>query len=241
MKILTDTHTHTNCSDHAFSTVAENLAMAKQRGLDLICMTDHAPAIPDAPHIWHFSTMHDLPKEVDGVRLLKGIEANVLDDEGHLDVPGSLLERADMVIASMHTPCYHSASKEAHTAAWMNVIQNPYVTILGHTGDQRFDFDHETVIAAAKKANKCIEINNHSFEARAGSRENCRDIALICKRLGTKIVVSSDAHNCYQVGIFDHAIAMLEEIDFPEELIMNVDGARFLAFLKEFRSREAAG
>ena len=36
MKILTDTHTHTNCSDHAFSTVAENLAMAKQRGLDLI-------------------------------------------------------------------------------------------------------------------------------------------------------------------------------------------------------------
>lgn len=74
-----------------------------------------------------------------------------------------------------------------------------------------------------------------------GSRENCRDIALICKKLGTKIVVSSDAHNCYQIGIFDHAIAMLEEIDFPEELIMNVNGARFLAFLKEFHSREAAG
>ncbi len=240
MKILTDTHTHTNCSDHAFSTVAENLAMAKRRGLDLICMTDHAPAIPDAPHIWHFSTMHDLPKEVDGVRLLKGIEANVLDDEGHLDVPRSVQERADMMIASMHTPCYHSTSKEAHTAAWLNVIQNPYVTILGHTGDQRFDFDHETVIAAAKKANKCIEINNHSFEARGGSRENCRDIALICKKLGAKIVVSSDAHNCYQIGIFDHAIAMLEEIDFPEELIMNVNGARFLAFLKEFHSREAA-
>ena len=131
MKILTDTHTHTNCSDHAFSTVAENLAMAKRRGLDLICMTDHAPAIPDAPHIWHFSTMHDLPKEVDGVRLLKGIEANVLDDEGHLDVPKSVQEGADMMIASMHTPCYHSTSKEAHTAAWLNVIQNPYVTILG--------------------------------------------------------------------------------------------------------------
>lgn len=241
MKILTDTHTHTNCSDHAFSTVAENLAMAKRRGLDLICMTDHAPAIPDAPHIWHFSTMHDLPKEVDGVRLLKGIEANVLDDEGHLDVPKSVQEGADMMIVSMHTPCYHSTSKEAHTAAWLNVIQNPYVTILGHTGDQRFDFDHETVIAAAKKANKCIEINNHSFETRAGSCENCRDIALICKKLGAKIVVSSDAHNCYQIGIFDHAIAMLEEIDFPEELIMNVNGARFLAFLKEFHSREAAG
>lgn len=236
MKILTDTHTHTNCSDHAFSTLMENLSMARERGLTLLCMTDHAPAIPDAPHIWHFSTMHELPEQVNGVRLLKGAEANVLDDAGHLDIPEAMQSEMDMMIASMHTPCYHSRSKEAHTSAWLHVIKNPYVTILGHPGDPRFDFDHEPVIAAAKAAGKCIEINNHSFTARKGSAENCRKIAELCKRMGAKIVVSSDAHSCFQVGAFEHALKMLEEIDFPEALIMNLNAERFLRYLKEYRS-----
>ena len=69
MKILVDTHTHTSCSTHAFGTIAENLAMAKKHGLEMLCMTDHAPALPDAPHMWHFQTMQELPGAVDGLKL----------------------------------------------------------------------------------------------------------------------------------------------------------------------------
>ena len=235
MKILVDTHTHTSCSTHAFGTIAENLAMAKKHGLEMLCMTDHAPALPDAPHLWHFQTMQELPGAVDGVKLLKGVEANVLDIQGRLDIPEAFQKQMEVVIASIHEPCYPPRSVEEHTQTWLNVIQNPYVAILGHSGHPSFPYDHETVIEAAKKNHKCIEINNHSFSVRHGSLENCREIAETCKRVGANIVVSSDAHNSFQIGVFDHAVELLEEVGFPEARIMNLTAERFTRYLKELR------
>lgn len=235
MKILVDTHTHTCCSTHAFGTLMENLSMAKEHGLEMLCMTDHAPSLPDAPHLWHFQTMHELPETVNGVRLLKGVEANILDVQGHLDLPEDVQKRMEVIVASIHEPCYPPKTVEEHTETWLNVMKNPYVTILGHSGHPSFPYDHETVIEAAKKHNKCIEINNHSFSVRHGSYENCRKIAETCKRLGANIVVSSDAHNSFQIGVFDHAVKMLEEIGFPQEQIMNLTAERFSRYLKELR------
>ena len=51
MTVKVDTHTHTLASTHAFGTILENTAAAKEMGLEMICMTDHTPALPDAPHI----------------------------------------------------------------------------------------------------------------------------------------------------------------------------------------------
>ncbi len=236
MKILVDTHTHTNCSTHAFGTVWENLTMAKKHGMEMVCMTNHGPNMPDAPHIWHFETMHELPDVIDGVRLLKGAEANVLDVDGNLDIPLSLQKDMDMMIASIHRYCYTQKTQKEHTETWLNVMENPYVTILGHTGHPNYAFDHETVVEAAKKHKKCIEINNHSFYVRKGSIENCRKIAECCKKIGTGIVVSSDAHTPFQVGVFDGALQLLREVDFPEALIMNLTAERFENYLKEFRA-----
>ena len=235
MKILVDTHTHTNCSTHAFGTITENLTMAKKRGLELVCMTNHGPQMPDAPHIWHFETMSELPDEIDGVRLLKGAEANILDTDGSLDFPIGIQKNMDIMIASIHRLCYKQRSVDEHTKTWLNVIKNPYVTVLGHTGQPAYKFDHETVIEAAKKHHKCIEINNHSFCVRKGSYVICRQIAEVCKKIGAYIVVSSDAHTPFQVGVFDDALKLLEGIDFPENLIMNLNAERFIRYLQEYR------
>lgn len=51
-------------------------------------------------------------------------------------------------------------------------------------------------------------------------------------------MVSSDAHNCYQVGVFDQALSILEKVGFPEDLIMNLNADRFLSYLKEFRKED---
>ncbi|MEG1442057.1 MAG: phosphatase [Oscillospiraceae bacterium] len=236
MKILVDTHTHTNCSDHAHSTILENIQYAKKHGMEMICMTDHAPSIPDGAHMWHFHTMRGLPREVDGVKLMFGIEGNVVDTDGNLDVPLDEQMQMDMMIASIHEPCYRSRSFEEHTKTWLNVLENPYVTILGHSGNDVYKYDIETVVRKAKEKNKCIEINNHSFTVRKGSKENCRNIALMCKEIGTPIVVSSDAHSCFEVGVFENAIKMLEDINFPEELIMNTTAERFTKYLKTLKA-----
>ena len=236
MKILVDTHTHTNCSTHVFGTISENMAMAKKHGLEMVCMTNHGPALSDSPHVWHFYTMFELPDEIDGVRLLKGAEANVVDNKGNLDIPKLMQRDMEVMIASMHRGTYSPKTKEEHTETWLNVIKNPYVTILGHTGNVMYPFDYETVIEVAKKNNKCIEINNHSFFVREESVKNCKKIAELCKKTETKIVVGSDAHTSFQVGVFDKALKLLKEVDFPEELIMNLNAERFLNHLKELRS-----
>ena len=79
IRIEIDTHTHTSASTHAYSTLWENAAYAKKIGLKGLCMTNHGPALPDAPHLWHFNALYNLPEFVDGVRLVPGIESNVLD------------------------------------------------------------------------------------------------------------------------------------------------------------------
>ncbi len=57
-----------------------------------LAITDHAPAMPDAPHRWHFENPTALPRTIDGVVMLDGAEANVVDAKGHLDLPPRILQ-----------------------------------------------------------------------------------------------------------------------------------------------------
>ena len=77
MKYLVDTHTHTVASTHAYSTLQEYVVMAKQKGIKLFATTDHGPDMADAPHFWHFVNLRVIPRIVDGVGILRGIEANI--------------------------------------------------------------------------------------------------------------------------------------------------------------------
>ncbi len=223
MKIMADLHCHTVASTHAYSTVKELAEEAQKKGMEAIAITDHAPAIPDAPHLWHFENLNAIPRKINKVQILYGTEANILNLSGEIDMPKRVLKKLDIVVASIHTPCYQDSDKPYmdHTSAYLGVLDNPYVDIIGHSGAPSYPYDHEAVLKKAKQTNKLIEINAHSFVARKESVPNCRDIALKCKELGVGIVVNSDAHICFDVGALDDALAMLEEIEFPEELVMN--------------------
>ncbi len=239
MKILTDLHTHTLASGHAFSTLYENICAAKEKGLELIAMTDHAPTLPDSPHEWHFQTLHNIPKVYNGVKVLTGVELNILNKSGEIDLCEEYLKhKVDIAIASIHEPVYQEEPFGDHTETWLNVIKNPYVDILGHSGSPKFPYDIEAVVESAKKANVCIEINNHSFMVRKANIERCREIAMACKKIGAKVVVSSDAHFMSQIGTNENALKILEEIDFPEELIMNLNAQRVIKYLETKKNKK---
>lgn len=230
MKILTDIHTHTIATTHAYSTIFENAKCAAEMGLEAIAMTDHTGEIPDSPHIWHFLNLDVLPESISGVRILKGAEVNICDICGRLDMPGSVMETLDIIIASIHRPCYADLDKADHTKGYMAAVENPYVDIIGHSGAPDLAYDYEMVIKRAGELGKMIEINNNTFNIRKSNIPNCRKIAELCKKHGTHICVNSDAHYCDMIGKYDAATEMLKEIDFPEELIAN----RSLAALREF-------
>ncbi len=221
MDIKTDLHTHTIVSDHAYSTVMENVMIAKEKGLEAIAITDHAPALIDAPHRYYYANIDVIPDEVMGVRVLKGCEVNILDKEGTLDLSNEVLKKMDIVIASVHSFIYKDLDNPDNTKAYLKVLENEYVDILGHTGNPRCIYDIDKVLLKAKELRKFIEINNGTFRMRPDNIEICKEIAKRAKELEVGIVVNSDAHFCMGVGDIKKAISMLEEIDFPEELIVN--------------------
>lgn len=229
MKIIADTHTHTIACQHAYSTIYENAVFAKKMGYKCIANTEHGPTIPGAPHVWYIANQKSLPRYIDGVLILRGCEANIIDFEGSLDVTSTDLSKLDWVIASFHEPVIQSGTLEQHTNAIIQVAKNPHVDVIGHSGDDRFKFDYEKGIKAFKEYGKIVEINAHSFNIRPGSNVNCREIALLCKKYSVPVVVSSDAHFCMDIGKVENSVKMLEEIDFPEELILNADWDRFLS------------
>lgn len=230
---VADFHTHSLVSPHAYSTLTENAAAAAKAGMLAMASTDHGEATPDFAHHWHFSNMGILPPYLEGVRLLRGIEANVMDFDGTLATDSCRLQQMDLVIASMHTGIMKDGTPEELTRAWAAVAENPDVDIIGHPGTPRFAFDYETVIPLFGQYGKVVEINEGTFRVRGDSAENCKRIALLCKKYGVRVAVNSDAHFHAHVGQFSQAVALLREVAFPPELVINNSRKSVKAFLNE--------
>ena len=235
MKYLSDLHTHTIVSGHAYTTLMENINYCSEKGIKILGTSEHAPSMPGAPHYWYFANLKILPRFINDVIILKGCEANILDVDGNIDLPEDGMKNLDYIIASFHEPVFApNKSKEENTMAVLNVIDRfDKVEILGHLGNPNFELDYETIVKKAKSKDIMIEINNSSLlgSSRVGSDVNCKKIALLCKEYGTKVILSSDAHINTCIGNFSKGIELFKEINMPEELIMN-DPDKLVAHFK---------
>lgn len=226
MNIYFDLHTHTTASGHGYSTLKENIESAKEIGLKVLGLSEHGPALPGGPHPFFFSNYRCIPRQHGDLRLLCGVEANIMDWEGKLDIEEWLLQRMDYVIASMHVPCVKSGTAEENTDACIKAMQNPYVKILGHPDDSRYPLNYDRLVRAAKEEGVLLEVNNSSLDpnaARQGGRENVKTLLETCKKYQVPVILGTDSHICYTVGRFDDALTVLKEVDFPEELVINAD------------------
>ncbi|WP_026894604.1 phosphatase [Clostridiisalibacter paucivorans] len=233
MMYLMDIHCHTIASGHAYSTVSEVIHEASNKGLSIVALTDHGPEMPGGPHMFYIANQRVIPKKVMGVHVLKGVEANIMDFEGALDVPDRVLKNLDLVIASLHDKCIEPGHRDENTAAIIGAIENPLVDIIGHSGNPVFPIHKEEMVLAAKKNNTLIEINNSSLGVtRKGSLVNCIEIAKLCKKYKVPVVMGSDAHIAYDVGNFDKVVEIFKDIDMPRDLIMNLWPEKFMKYLE---------
>ncbi|TGA68814.1 phosphatase [Aliivibrio fischeri] len=233
MNVVVDTHTHTLASGHAYSTIIENARSAQNKGLKLLCTTDHAPEMPGAPHYWYFNNQRILPRFLHQVGILRGVEANILNVKGEIDLPSSSDQHLDWVIASFHEPVFAPASEAEHTAALLNVIKSGRIDVLGHSGNLNYPFDIERVLQCAKEHNVAIEVNNTSLtgKSRKGSDVRCDKIVEIGKEIGVYFTTGSDAHFCEEIARLELAIALLEKYEISEDKIITTSTSRFLKFL----------
>ena len=233
MELKVDTHTHTYASGHAYSTLIENAKSAKQNGLAMFCTTDHSESMPGAPHYWFFSNQRVLPRFIEGVAIIRGVESNIMNTQGEIDIHPSVDKNLDWVIASFHEPVFRPSDSAAHTEALLNVIKGGRVDALGHLGNPNFDFDFEAVIQCAVEHNVAIEINNTTLKgnSRVGSVDRCYEIARIAKAKGAFITSGSDAHFCNDVGGLDLVSSLLDKVGIDLNKVITHSPQQFLSFL----------
>lgn len=230
-KFLLDGHIHTLECGHAYNTITEMVQAAKKRDLEMVCWTEHGPELPGSANPMFFSNMRVIPPEVEGVRVLKGIEANILPDNT-VDIYDSFADKMEVASASLHYDTFKPGTLVENTEAVLSAVKNPYIDFICHLGNPEYDLDFETIIKEAAKYNKLIEVNNGSFYIRTGSKENCIDIAKLCIKYDVPIIVGTDAHWSDAVGKFQYARKALDIAEVPDELVINTDPQKLLNFLE---------
>lgn len=225
MKAIIDMHTHTVASGHAYSTIHENIQFAKRHGMKFLGTSDHGSTMTGGPAEYFFHNLKVVPREMDGVKILRGMEANILDVNGNIDeLDSKALDGLDYLIASLHIVCIEPSTKEDNTMAILNVMDKEKVKIIGHPDDARYELDYEAIVKKAKEKNILLEVNNSSLSpntSREGARENILKYLELCKEYGVRIIMGTDSHICYDIGVFQYAEAIIEEANFPKELVIN--------------------
>lgn len=231
-----DPHIHSIASGHgSLATITDLAKKASRIGLKAIGITDHGPATLCSSRASYFRNLAYAPRKRCGIDILYGIELNILDKDGTVDLDDNVLKSLDFAIISMHQPNYKPGSVEENTFAYVNAMKHPRVKIVGHPEDVKFPIDFEALVVAAKHYGVAIEINNSSLAPdgyRGDVRENVQKILLLCKKHGCPVVLSSDSHGTARVGDFTYALEKVRECDFPEDLILNSSLEGFRKFIK---------
>lgn len=229
-----DVHTHTVMSGHAYSTLQEMVAAAQQKNLDILGITEHAPGIPGTCNPIYFRNLHVVPRQFGDLRLLLGAELNILDTKGTLDLDEYYYKMLDIRIAGIHLLCWEGGTVEENTQGMINAIRNPWTQIISHPGDGTAELLFEPIVLAAKESKTLLEINNSSLNPNRNKETALRnnlEILRLCKRYEVPVVLSSDAHISYAIADYSFIWPLLQETEFPDQLIMNYFPARFLSYI----------
>ena len=231
-----DPHLHCIASGHGTTDTITDLAkQAAKKHLNMIGLTDHGPATMHSGKVSYFRNLRYAPKNRCGVDILYGVELNILDQDGTVDLSDDILETLDYAIISMHTQNVKPGSVEENTFAYVNAMKHPKVKIIGHCDDVKFPVDYEALLVAAKHYGVVFEINNSSLSPdgyRGDTMENVKTILELCKKYNHPVVLSSDSHGKKHVGDFKYALKMIKETNFPEDLILNYSTQSFKKFIQ---------
>ena len=236
---LVDMHTHTVASGHAYNTINEMAHAAAQAGLEILGITEHSMTMPGTCHEFYFQNLKNACRNVEGVELCLGVELNIIDYNGRIDLSEHLLREMDVVVASIHNNIgYESGSTKENTNAIIGAIKNPLVNIIGHPDDSRISLDYEEIVLASKEFGTLLEINNSSLTPgsfRVEPEKNDLKILELCKKYHVPIIIGSDAHSIDKVANHEFAMILIEQIDFPDELILNYYPERLKPYINKYK------
>jgi len=236
-----DLHMHTTSTD-GIGTIREMAVAARQRGYQYIAVTDHTRNVKIANGLEveqvpaYLEEIERVDRTVEGVRVLKGLEVDILKD-GSLDMPDEILARLDVVVAAVHSH-FDQAAREV-TSRVTRAMRNPFVHILAHpTGrliGQRSALlvDVEELMKTAVQTGTALELNANPerLDVHDG---NCRRAL----ELGIPVVISTDAHAVEQMGNMSRGVTQARRgWVTPDDVLNTLPCAEMLSRLRRRNPR----
>jgi putative hydrolase len=230
-----DCHTHSDWSDGG-SPPAEMAAAARALGHEWIALTDHSPRLTVANGLSvsrlerQLDLVAELNSELAPFRILTGIEVDILED-GSLDQREDLLERLDVVVASVHSKL--RMPSDPMTKRMLTAIANPHVDVLGHctgrmvTGRRdrpESEFDAGAVFTACREHGVAVEIN-----CRPERQDPPDRLLRLAAEIGCQFAIDTDAHAPGQLDWLDSGCIRAEQAGIGPDRVINTRHAADMA------------
>lgn len=256
MILTADYHTHTPYS-HGKNTVLENALAAKEQGLKELGITDHGFSHLafglKRKKVKALQEECKAAQEQTGVKVLVGVEANILGESGKCDLTEKDYENFDLFVCGKHVLVGYENFKawrayfgrnfttekfkkkpsekliEYNTKAYINLIKNNPVDILSHIG-----FLTPTNV---KEVAKCAADYGTYIELNAKKQHLTDEELSSLLDTGARFVVDSDAHSKERVGEIELVKKQLERVNFPLDRIDNIDGRTPAFRFSEYKKR----
>ena len=223
-----DLHVHSNWSDGS-APIEEMMVTARELGHEYCALTDHSPRLKVANGL----SPERLRKQLDMIdelrdtlapfRILTGIEVDILED-GSLDQEPELLERLDVVVASVHSKL--SMDADSMTRRMVRAVANPHADVLGHctgrlvTGNRGIrpesKFDAEKVFTACRENGTAVEINS-----RPERRDPPTRLINLALEIGCLFAIDTDAHAPGQLDFLGYGAQRAGDNEVPVDRIVN--------------------
>ncbi|MHA3018753.1 PHP domain-containing protein [Mycobacterium sp. BMJ-28] len=223
-----DLHLHSNWSDGS-APIAEMMAAAQRLGHQYCALTDHSPRLTIANGLspdrlrHQLEVLDSLREQFSPMRILTGIEVDILDD-GSLDQEPELLERLDVVVASVHSKLAMDA--EAMTRRMVRAVSGGQANVLGHCTGRLVEgsrgirpeskFDAEKVFTACRDNGVAVEIN--SRPERCDPPDRLLNLAL---QIGCVFSIDTDAHAPGQLDFLGYGAQRALDAGVPQDRIVN--------------------
>ncbi|MDT5015155.1 MAG: putative hydrolase [Mycobacterium sp.] len=223
-----DLHLHSNWSDGS-APIEEMMLAAKELGHEYCALTDHSPRLKVANGLSperlrrQLDVIDELRESVAPMRILTGIEVDILDD-GSLDQENELLERLDVVVASVHSKLSMDAA--AMTRRMLKAVANPHSDVLGHctgrlvAGNRGIrpesKFDAEAVFTACRDTGTAVEINS-----RPERRDPPTRLLNLALEIGCVFSIDTDSHAPGQLEFLGYGAQRALDAGVPVERIVN--------------------
>ncbi|MBN2189344.1 MAG: PHP domain-containing protein [Chitinispirillaceae bacterium] len=217
--LMCDLHVHSLFSACGLHTFLELIEHGRRIGLKAMAITDHGRAVGG-----HLTTVffERFRPPGDDIRLYKGIEHNILDESGTIDVEWPIMPFVDILIFGVHPNLKPGRSRRYYSDMVLAAMdRNPFVDILSHPNDPLYPLDYKIVAKKAKETGMALELNNSKILYKRSTPGDALDLIHACKEAGCFMAVNSDTHALHELGRDDEVRPLLEKAGFPAEFIVN--------------------